>query len=103
LSVGANAHHPGAPATCRHRREAPDYEPAGSRRSQKRSCRTRGFSVVAAAGVDWRMTVYGGIGHSFTNPEIDKLGWDGFAYDAAADARSHRAMLDLLQETIGLP
>src|SRR5262245_39101766 len=58
---------------------------------------------MTAAGVDWRMTVYGGVGHNFTNPDIDNLGWDGFAYDASADARSHRAMLDLLEETIGLP
>jgi hypothetical protein len=58
---------------------------------------------MTAAGADWRLTVYGGVGHSFTNPDIDSLGWDGFAYDAAADARSRRATLDLLQETIGLP
>ena len=58
---------------------------------------------MSAAGVDWRMIVYGGVAHSFTNPDIGKLGWDGFAYDAAADARSRRAMLDLLEETIGLP
>ena len=58
---------------------------------------------MTAAGVDWRMTVYGGVGHSFTNPDIDNLGWNGFAYDACADARSRRAMLDMLQETIGLP
>ena len=50
---------------------------------------------MTSAGVDWRMLVYGGAGHSFTNPEVNALGRDGFAYDESADKRSWRAMLDL--------
>jgi dienelactone hydrolase len=50
---------------------------------------------------DWRIEVYGGVGHAFTNPRIGELGWPGFAFDAAADRRSWRAMLDLLEETLG--
>ena len=50
------------------------------------------------AGVDWRMIVYGGAGHSFTNPEVNALGRPGFAYDKGADERSWRAMLDLFDE-----
>ena len=43
--------------------------------------------------------VYGGVGHSFTNPEIAKRGLPGFfAYDERADRRSWSAMLALLHE-----
>jgi len=51
-----------------------------------------------AAGVDWRMTVYGGAGHSFTNPGVGALGRPGFEYHEDTDKRSWRAMLDLFDE-----
>ena len=54
-----------------------------------------------AANVDWQMHLYGGVGHSFTNQEIDAFGYPGFRYDAAADRRSWRAMRDLLSEALG--
>jgi len=54
---------------------------------------------MTAAGVDWRMNLYGGAGHSFTNPDVGALGRPGFAYDAATDRRSWTAMLDLFAET----
>jgi dienelactone hydrolase len=44
------------------------------------------------------MTLFGGVGHSFTNPAANALGRPGFAYDQAADERSWRAMLDLFDE-----
>jgi dienelactone hydrolase len=50
------------------------------------------------AGVDWRMTVYGGAGHSFTNPGVGALGREGFEYHEATDKRSWRAMIDLFDE-----
>lgn len=50
------------------------------------------------AGADWQMLVLGGVGHSFTNPEIDALGFPGFTYDAAADRRSWAAMKALFDE-----
>jgi dienelactone hydrolase len=54
------------------------------------------------AGVaDWRLEVYGGVGHSFTNPRVSQMGMPGFAFNAAADRRSWRAMLDLFEETLG--
>src|SRR5580700_6098275 len=56
---------------------------------------------MKAAGVDWRMLVYGGAGHSFTNPAANGLGRPGFAYDKSADERSWRAMLDLFGEVFG--
>lgn len=57
---------------------------------------------LTEAGVaDWRMEVYGGVGHSYTNPRADALGIAGLAFDAAADRRSWRSALDLLTESLG--
>jgi len=53
------------------------------------------------AGADWQMHVYGGVGHSFTNPEIDKWKLPGFTYDSRADRRSWLAMRALFEESIG--
>ena len=54
------------------------------------------------AGVrDWRIELYGGVLHSFTNAAADEKGIPGLAYDAAADRRSWRSFLDLLGETVG--
>jgi dienelactone hydrolase len=53
---------------------------------------------LTAAGVDWQLHLYGGVGHSFTNPEIDAWNLPGFAYDATADARSWAALRQLLGE-----
>lgn len=54
------------------------------------------------AGVaDWRLEVYGGVGHSFTNPKVDEMGMPGIRYDAAADRRSWHSLLELLGETLG--
>jgi dienelactone hydrolase len=53
------------------------------------------------AGVaDWSLEVYGGVGHSFTNPAADGLGVPGVAYDRRSDERSWQAMLRLFAETI---
>ncbi len=51
-------------------------------------------------GVDWRVLLYGGAGHSFTNPDVDALGRPGFKYDKATDERSWRAMLDFFDEAL---
>jgi dienelactone hydrolase len=56
---------------------------------------------MAAGGVDWRMNVYGGAGHSFTNPDVGALNRPGFAYNELADKRSWRAMIDLFDEVFG--
>ncbi|HKA03179.1 MAG TPA: dienelactone hydrolase family protein [Acidimicrobiales bacterium] len=54
---------------------------------------------MRAAGVDWRMNIYGGAKHSFTHPRAtDFAGLPGLEYDARTDARSWRAMLDLFDE-----
>ncbi len=53
------------------------------------------------AGVaDWRLELYGGVGHSFTNPEVDQYVIPGCAYNARADRRSWQSMLQLLGEVL---
>ena len=53
------------------------------------------------AGVaDWRMELYGGVGHSFTNPDVDELNMPGMAYDRSADSRSWDSMLRLFDEVL---
>jgi dienelactone hydrolase len=42
--------------------------------------------------VDWQINIYGGAVHSFTNPNADKHGIPGIAYNARADQRSWEAM-----------
>ena len=45
------------------------------------------------------MELYGGVGHSFTNPDIDARGLgDAFRYDRRADARSWASATALLAE-----
>lgn len=56
---------------------------------------------MRAQGVaDWRLELYGGVGHSFTNPAIDARNFPGFAYDERADRRSWASMLQLFQERL---
>jgi dienelactone hydrolase len=53
-------------------------------------------------GVDWRMHVYGGVLHSFTNPDAARFGWpDAARYDAGADRRSWSETLSLFEEVFG--
>lgn len=58
------------------------------------------LAEATAAGIDWQLHLYGGVSHSFTNPDIDVLGLPGFAYDAKADRRSWAAMLNLFEEVL---
>ena len=48
-----------------------------------------------------RRFLYGGAGHSFTNPNSGSLGMPGFDYHADSDRRSWAAMLDLFDESLG--
>ncbi len=52
-------------------------------------------------GADWQLHIFGGVGHTFTNPAVDALNRPGFAYNAAADRRSWQMMLALLAEEFG--
>ena len=51
--------------------------------------------------VDWRLQLYGGAGHSFTNPASDSRGMKGFFYHQATDRRSWYAMIEPFNETLG--
>jgi dienelactone hydrolase len=54
--------------------------------------------------VDWQMNIYGGVVHSFTNPEADQRGHPERArYDAKADARSWAEMCAFFEEIFRLP
>ena len=53
---------------------------------------------MRAGGVDWRINVYGGAVHSFTNPDAGKLGIPAIAYHEPTDNRSWAAMRDLFDE-----
>ena len=55
---------------------------------------------LVPTGVDWRLHLHGGVGHSFTNADIDRLDLPGFAYDEAADRRSWAAMPSLFEEVL---
>jgi dienelactone hydrolase len=52
---------------------------------------------MRAAGADWRLNLYGGAVHSFTNRAADGSN-PALKYDQRADERSWRAMLDLFTE-----
>jgi dienelactone hydrolase len=56
---------------------------------------------MRAADVDWRMHIYGGAVHSFTNHNADLAGIPGVAYSERTDERSWRAMLDVFDERFG--
>ena len=53
---------------------------------------------MQAGGVDWQLHLYGGgVVHSFTNPAADGT-MPAIKYNADADTRSWRAMLNLFAE-----
>ena len=53
---------------------------------------------MTAAGADWQLIVYGGAVHAFTNPNADKAGIPGVAYNQQADHRSWEAMKLFLKD-----
>jgi dienelactone hydrolase len=56
---------------------------------------------MTAAGVSWQMNIYSGAVHAFTNPDADKAGIPGVAYNKLADERSWKAMSAFLREIFG--
>jgi dienelactone hydrolase len=56
---------------------------------------------MRAAGADWRLYVFGGAVHSFTNPAAVSMDFPGVAYHRPTDERSWRAMLDAFTEAAG--
>lgn len=53
---------------------------------------------LADAGADWEFISYSGAKHSFTDPNADKRGIPGIAYNEKADKRSWQTLLDFLAE-----
>jgi dienelactone hydrolase len=56
---------------------------------------------MRAADVDWRLYLFGGAVHSFTNPLADSAGIPGIAFHGPTDERTWRAMLDFFDEQFG--
>jgi dienelactone hydrolase len=52
------------------------------------------------AGSDWQMIFFSGAVHSFTNPDADKVGIKGIAYNKQADERSWMYMQQFLKEIL---
>jgi dienelactone hydrolase len=46
------------------------------------------LAAMEKAGLDYRMIIYGGARHGFTNPGADSFGIDGVKYSKSADMRS---------------
>jgi dienelactone hydrolase len=58
---------------------------------------------MSRAGADWQIHLYGGVTHSFTNPEADKVGKpEMLRYDRNADARSWASMCAFFEEIFGV-
>ncbi len=58
--------------------------------------------MLGQAKVDYTLTVYGGVVHSFTDPDCGRLGRPEFArYDEHADRRSWAQMAGMLAEVFG--
>jgi dienelactone hydrolase len=57
--------------------------------------------MIEARVPDWRIEILGGVGHSFTNVDVDQIGMPGVAYDERADQHSWAAAVRLLEETLG--
>ena len=53
------------------------------------------------AKIDWQMNIYANAVHAFTNPDADRHGIPGIAYNKEADRRSFQAMVDLFNEVFG--
>jgi dienelactone hydrolase len=56
---------------------------------------------MRAAEVDWRLYLFGGAVHSFTNPAASTRAMPGIDYHQPTDERSWRAMLDFFDERFG--
>ncbi|HEY1426459.1 MAG TPA: dienelactone hydrolase family protein, partial [Caulobacteraceae bacterium] len=57
--------------------------------------------MLREGGVDWQMMLYGGVVHSYTNPDADKMNRPEFLrYDPVADRRSWKQMADLFAEVL---
>ncbi|MET8546086.1 dienelactone hydrolase family protein [Kitasatospora sp. NPDC004799] len=58
---------------------------------------------MQAAGVDWRLVVYGGAEHAFHHPTVDHAVLPGVGYHPLHARRAWRDVLDLLAECLPVP
>lgn len=63
--------------------------------------RIRFEEEMREAGVDWRMSLYGGVVHSFTIPGAERHQPSSNRYDPAADGRSWNEMMAFFAEIFG--
>jgi len=56
---------------------------------------------LEAAGANWEMDIYGGVRHSFTNPNAGEYGIENLQYNEQADARSWERMQAFFDELFG--
>ena len=56
---------------------------------------------MKAAKIDWQLNYYAGAVHSFTNPDADRHGIPGVAYNARADRRSFDNMKSFFADLFG--
>ncbi len=56
---------------------------------------------MTAAHAKFEVVTFPGVKHGFTNPDADKAGVPGLAYDADADKKSFDMMVKLFRETFG--
>jgi dienelactone hydrolase len=61
------------------------------------------FLEAIREGVDWQLIAFGGVVHSFTNPEAGRDKSKGVAYDPLAAKRSWRYMQVFLEEIFAVP
>lgn len=62
--------------------------------------RTAFAAEMKSKGADWELHIFGGVGHTFTNPAVEALGQAGFRYSPRADRRSWQMALSFLEETL---
>jgi dienelactone hydrolase len=55
---------------------------------------------MKAAGANFRLISYPGAKHGFTNPNADKAGVPGLAYDATADKKSWTELLKFFKKDL---
>jgi dienelactone hydrolase len=53
---------------------------------------------MTSAGVDWQVSLYGGVEHGFTSPEAGAIPGPGFGYSPIADARAWAELSRFLAE-----
>jgi dienelactone hydrolase len=58
---------------------------------------------MRAGNVDWTMVIFGRTEHSFTHPFVDRAAIPGLKYNASSDTKAWKLMLDLFDETLGVP